>query len=96
MSSLARWYKRPFRNSLSGMQLVEQRLGLLQIGRVEAFGEPPIDRSEQLASLLRPASRQSRARRTSKLEAPRFLLLRNGDSREERFLGRRGVRRIAF
>ena len=34
-------------------QLVEQRLGLLQIERVEAFGEPAVDRSEQFASLLR-------------------------------------------
>jgi hypothetical protein len=44
--------ERPFRNSLSGMQFVEQRLGFLQIAHVEAFGEPAIDRSEQLASLL--------------------------------------------
>jgi len=43
----------PFRNSLSGVQLVEQGLGLLQIERVEAFGEPAIDRSEQFANPLR-------------------------------------------
>src|SRR5262249_23634680 len=33
-------------------QLVERRLGLFQIARVEAFGEPPIDRSEKIASLI--------------------------------------------
>jgi hypothetical protein len=32
-----------FRNWLSGVQLIEQRLRLLQIERVEAFGEPAID-----------------------------------------------------
>jgi hypothetical protein len=31
--------KRPFRNWLSGVQLIEQRLGLLQIERVESLGE---------------------------------------------------------
>ena len=44
--------KRPFRNSLSGVQLVEQRLRLLQIERVEAFGEPAIDRGEKIAGLI--------------------------------------------
>ena len=36
-----------------GVQLVEQRLGLLQIERVEPLGKPPVDRSEQFVSLLR-------------------------------------------
>ena len=31
---------------LSRVQLVEQRLRLLQIERVKAFREPPVDRSE--------------------------------------------------
>ena len=48
------------------MQFIEQRLGLLQIERVETFGEPAIDRSEQFASLLRlpfdPFVRLARAR----------------------------------
>jgi hypothetical protein len=35
-----------------GGQLVEQSLGLLQIERVEAFGEPAVDRSEQIAGLV--------------------------------------------
>ena len=35
------------------MQLTEQSLGLLQIERVEALGEPAIDRSEKIAGLER-------------------------------------------
>ena len=38
---------------LSGVQLVEQRLRLLQIERVEAFSEPAVDRSEKIAGLIR-------------------------------------------
>jgi hypothetical protein len=34
------------------MQLIKQRLGLLQIERVEAFAEPVIDRSEKIAGLI--------------------------------------------
>jgi hypothetical protein len=34
-------------------QLLQQRLRLLQIERVEAFREPAVHRSEQFASLLR-------------------------------------------
>jgi hypothetical protein len=37
---------------LSGVQPVDQRLSVFQIERVEAFGEPAIDRGEQIASLL--------------------------------------------
>jgi len=36
----------------SGAQLVEQHLGLLQIERVEAFGKPAIDRSENIAGFI--------------------------------------------
>jgi hypothetical protein len=32
-------------------QLVQQHLSLLQIERVEAFGEPAVDRSEKLTGL---------------------------------------------
>jgi hypothetical protein len=39
----------------SGAQLVEQRLGLLQIQRIEPLREPAVDRSQQFASLLRLA-----------------------------------------
>ena len=37
---------------LSSGQLVEQRLRLFQIERVEAFGEPAVDRSEEIARLI--------------------------------------------
>jgi hypothetical protein len=47
-----RLLKRPFRNWLSGVQLIEQRLCLLQIARVEAFSEPAVNRSKQFASFL--------------------------------------------
>src|SRR6516165_8528238 len=33
-------------------QLIEQLLSLFQIARVEPFGKPAVDRSEQLASLI--------------------------------------------
>src|SRR5208283_3806414 len=36
-------------------QFVEQRLGLFEVGGVEAFGEPAEDRGEQGGRLLRPA-----------------------------------------
>ena len=35
--------------------LVEQRLCLFQIERVEAFGDPAVDRSEKIAGLIRLA-----------------------------------------
>src|SRR6478672_2014149 len=37
---------------LSLLQLVKQRLGLLQIARVKSYCEPPVDRSEKLASVI--------------------------------------------
>jgi hypothetical protein len=46
--------KRPFRNRLSSVQLIEQRLGLLQVKRVEAFGEPTIDRREKITGFAAP------------------------------------------
>jgi hypothetical protein len=39
----------------SSRQFVEQRLGVLQIGGVEALGEPAEDRGEQRHGLVRPA-----------------------------------------
>ena len=36
----------------SWCQLVQQRLSLFQIKRVEALGEPAVDRSEQIAGLI--------------------------------------------
>jgi hypothetical protein len=40
------------RSALSSCQLVEQRLCLFQIERVEAFAEPAVDWSEKLARHL--------------------------------------------
>ena len=37
---------------LSCGQLVEQNLGLFQVERVKPFGNPAVDRSEKLASLV--------------------------------------------
>ena len=37
---------------MSGVQLIEQRLRLFQIERLEAFGEPAIDRGEEIASRI--------------------------------------------
>jgi hypothetical protein len=37
---------------VTGAELIKQRLRLLQIERVKAFGEPTIDRSEKIAGLI--------------------------------------------
>ena len=58
------------------MQLIEQRLRLLQIMRVEAFSEPVVDRSERFASLLRFALVAAWASETHcSAEFPRLGLL---------------------
>ena len=41
-----------FETWLSDVHLIQQGLGLLQIERVEAFGEPAVDRSEKIVGLL--------------------------------------------
>jgi hypothetical protein len=58
-------------------QFVEQRLGLLQIERVEAFGEPAVDRREERVGFAGPAlvAHQPRiARRSAELPGFRLLL----------------------
>jgi hypothetical protein len=70
-----------FRNWLSGVQLVEQRLRLLQIARIEPLRKPPVNRSEQFASLLLLALVTPEARKAhGGAEFPGFglLLTRNG------------------
>src|ERR1700722_714478 len=57
-------------------QLLQQRLSLLQIARVEALSEPAVNRSKQVARLLRltlvtPETRE--ARRGTQLVSPRLL-----------------------
>jgi hypothetical protein len=49
---VARDLRAPFRNSLSGVELIKQRLGVLQVARVETLGEPAVIRSEEIAGLL--------------------------------------------
>src|SRR5262245_46802969 len=39
------------RNSLLVVQLIEQRLGLLQARRIKSFGEPAVGRSEKITGL---------------------------------------------
>ena len=46
---------------LSSRQLLQQRLGLFQVERIEPFGEPAVDRSEKLASLIPLAPGRARA-----------------------------------
>ena len=54
---------RTLSNSSLRPQLVEERLGVLQIGGVEAFSEPVVDRGEVArASSWRLVSRSNRAR----------------------------------
>jgi hypothetical protein len=43
-------------SSADSYQLVEQRLGVLQIGGIEALGEPAVNRGEQVVGLLPLAS----------------------------------------
>src|SRR5712692_7130040 len=76
--SATRW-----RTSSSGRgrrEFVEQALGLHEIGRIEAFGEPAIDLREQVGRLLalalalpQPAQGDRRA------QLPRFRALPAGD-----------------
>src|SRR5271167_4047123 len=48
-------------------QLIEQRLGLFQIERIEAFGEPAIARSEQIKPSHRCAATAARVMFANKL-----------------------------
>jgi hypothetical protein len=62
------------------------------------LSKPPIDRSEQFASLLQlallaPEPRQAHC--GAQLEAFRLLLLRDGDSGQKSFLGGCRIHRIA-
>jgi hypothetical protein len=56
-------------------QLFEQRLGLLQVQRVEAFGEPTVDGGEQLARRRRRIAEQICAKRILTLLLPTKRLI---------------------
>src|SRR5438874_4460607 len=71
-----RWIIGPASPRQGSRQLGEKRLRLLQVGRVEALGEPAVDRGEQFLrlgppALLAPQPRE--ARRGAQLQ--RFRLL---------------------
>jgi hypothetical protein len=73
--------KRPFRNRLLGVQLLQKSLGLLQVERIEALGEPAVDRREQFSSLLRLpliAPEPHHARRRAQFPGLCFLLASSG------------------
>ena len=74
-------------------QLLQQRLRLLQIARVEPFSEPAVNRSEQFASLLRLALVTPEAREAhGGAEFQEFRLLR---ACYRKGLSERGLSRIA-
>src|SRR5208337_1282989 len=63
-------------------EFVQQRLGVLQVGGVEALGEPVVDLGEHRAGFvatIRVAQQSCEADRRAQLERPRFLLPRDFD-----------------
>ena len=75
-------------------QLVEQRLGVFQIGGVEAFGEPAVDRREQLACLATPAllaPQPGEARGGAQFLAASALLAGDREGGAKRLLGLRRI-----
>src|SRR6476660_3099791 len=80
-------------------QLLQQRLRLLQIARVEAPRKPAVNRSKQFARLLHLALVTPEARKAhggAQLKTPCLLLLRDGDGGEECFFCRRRIRGFAL
>src|SRR4029077_17057959 len=69
-----------FENSASHRQVIQQRLRLLQIARVEPLRKPPVNRSEQFACLLHLALVTPEACEAGgSAEFPGFGLLLAGD-----------------
>jgi hypothetical protein len=67
---------------VSGRQLLQQGLRLLQIARVEAFSEPAVNRSKQFARLLRSAlitPEPSQARRRAEFPGLSLLVTRDSE-----------------
>jgi hypothetical protein len=78
-ASLKVLYSRAY-NKLLRPQLLQQRLRLLQIARVEPFREPPVNRSQQFARLLHLALVAPEASEAhGGAEFPGFGLLLTGD-----------------
>src|SRR5215468_2803358 len=66
----------------ASLQLVEQCLGVDQVARIEALGEPLVDRGEEIArfgalALIAPEARE--ARRGAQLERAGALLAGDGE-----------------
>ena len=76
--------------SSSGAQLVQQRLGVLQIGGVEAFGEPVVDLGDHRARLVAPIGVAHEPRETGRLT--QLLRIVNGFDQPIRS-GRSGERK---
>src|SRR6516164_6449750 len=75
-------------------QLVEQRLGFFQIGGIEAFSKPAVDRREQVARLGAPpllAPQPGEACGGAQFVAPRALLVGDRQGGAERLLGLRWI-----
>ena len=71
-------------------RFIKQRLRLLQVRRIETFGEPIVDRTEQITAFARlPWSRQSRA--SSHIEEFRILTACDVDSLEKTSFSRRPI-----
>ena len=84
---------RPLRHLLS--QLLQQRLRVFQVERVEAFRKPAIDWSQQFAGLLQfplIAPEPSHAHRGAQFSRFCLLLTRNFERPVEIFFGFRDVR----
>src|ERR671918_1919043 len=64
----------------SSGKLLEQRLGVLQVGGVEALGEPAVDRREQVVGLGAPALVAPEPRQAGRgAQLPGLRLLMPGD-----------------
>src|SRR4051794_37494699 len=71
-------------------KFIEQRLRVLQVWRIKAFGEPVVDRGQQLIRLLALALALPQARqagRCAQLPGFRLLPARPGERGEEVLLG---------
>src|SRR5216683_681904 len=80
--------------SRSTTQFVEQRLGVLEIGGVEAFGEPGVDFHQHCMPLVAPAvlcEHAREARRCAQFPGFRAHVTRERDSLAEAGLGQFGL-----
>src|SRR5208337_1376616 len=83
--------------TLLSAEFLEQRLGVFQVGGVEALGEPVVDSREHRAGFLAMTLLVEQPRETCRrAQFPRFrvLLARNLDRGAEGLLGLPGIRRV--